>query len=61
MIAIVIILWFIGLCISIISIYSFIGYNGLCQMFPEGRRWWHPLRELGALGIFATIVINHPF
>lgn len=56
-----IILWFVGTCISVAFIFEYIGFSGLTRMFPEGYRWWHFPVQLLTLGVFATLVLLHPF
>jgi hypothetical protein len=53
--------WFIGLIISIISVFQFVGISGIVNMFPEGRRWWMLPTQLLSLVIFAIVVLYHPF
>lgn len=53
--------WFIALILSIFGVFGCIGFRGLVNMFPEGRRWWHFPAQILALTIFAAAVLNHPF
>ena len=53
--------WFILVCISMYSVFVFVGMNGLVNMFPEGRRWWQLPAQLTSLVIFGLICAFHPF
>jgi hypothetical protein len=59
--ALLTILWFLGTCVSVWCVFHFIGFTGLTNMFPEGRRDWHLPAQLATLAVFATFVLNHPF
>ena len=59
--SLLVILWFIGLVISIEVIFHFIGFSGLTRMFPEGWREWHPFAQYGSLAAFAAFVHFPPF
>ena len=61
MTALLTIIWFIGLILSILGVFHFVGMSGLVNMFPEGRRSWMLPAQLLSLAVFAAVVINHPF
>ena len=46
------ILWFLGMSLSIYLVFTFIGFNGLTNMFPEGKRAWHLPAQWAALFFF---------
>ena len=52
--------WFIAFIIAIFFIFRTVGYIGLCNMFPEGFRWYtYPLAYL-SITIFALLIIFNP-
>jgi len=53
--------WFISTLSSIWLIFAFVGMNGITDMFPEGKRWWHLPAQLGTIAFFAVMVLLHPF
>jgi hypothetical protein len=55
------ILWFLGFALSIHLVFMFIGFNGLTNMFPEGKRAWHFPAQLLTLVFFALMVLYNPF
>lgn len=55
------IIWFIFLMITIVAIYNTVGAAGITCMFPEGKRWWHPVVQLISLVLFALVILFHPF
>ena len=55
------ILWFIGFVLSILLVFEFVGFRGLVNMFPEGRRAWHLPLQLLTLVFFAAMVLYNPF
>jgi hypothetical protein len=59
--ALLTIVWFLSLLISVDLIFVFVGFSGMTQMFPEGKRWWHFPVQLLTLAIFAAVVLFHPF
>lgn len=61
MIAVYAIGWFLLLAVSILSVFELVGMRSMVNFFPEGRRWWQLPAQLASLGVFAAIVINHPF
>jgi len=61
MTALLTILWFIGLVISVTAIFQPVGLHRLVSMFPEGRRWWIFPAQLASLAAFAALSIFHPF
>lgn len=61
MTALLSILWFVWIVVSIVAIFQFVGFSGLVRMFPEGRRAWHFPVQLLSLLNFAIAVLFHPF
>lgn len=53
--------WFIWLLLSILLVFEFVGINGICNMFPEGRRAWHRPAQFAALALFAAAAICNPW
>lgn len=53
--------WFVGLSVSVLLVFEFVGNAGITRMFPEGRRWWHLPVQLASLTLFAAVVLFHPF
>lgn len=53
--------WAALLLIAVLGIYATWGNAQLVAMFPEGRRWWMPWTRLVSLGVFAAVVLFHPF
>ena len=53
--------WFLLLAASILAVFELVGTRLMVTFFPEGRRWWQLPAQLASLGVFAAIVINHPF
>lgn len=53
--------WFVLFLTSVSFIYETVGIHRMVCFFQEGKRWYQiPLQWL-SLGIFAAVVINHPF
>ena len=55
------ILWFLGFALSIHLVFMFVGFSGLTNMFPEGKRVWHLPAQLLTLVFFAAMVLYNPF
>ena len=55
------ILWFVGFVLSMVLVFEFIGFRGLTNMFPEGRRAWHFPVQILTLVFFASMVLYNPF
>lgn len=55
------ILWFVAMLVSIGLIYMTWGNAMLVQMFPEGRKWYDMPSRLASLAVFAAVVHFHPF
>lgn len=55
------IVWFVSLLASVATIALTFGNIEITHMFPEGKRWWHFWSRLGALALFAGVVLIHPF
>ena len=61
MTAVLNIFWFLGFVLSCLTVFHFIGFTGLTNMFPEGKRGWHLPAQLASLAFFATMVLCNPF
>ena len=61
MTAVLNIAWFVGFALSIHLVFMFVGFNGLTNMFPEGKRVWHLPAQLATLIFFAGMVLCNPF
>lgn len=55
------IVWFVALLVSVCLVFAFVGVVQLVNMFPEGRRWWMLPAQIGSLAAFAAVVHFHPF
>lgn len=53
--------WFVGFIVSIVTVFHFVGFSGLTNMFPEGKRDWHFPVQMSALAFFAVMVLCNPF
>ncbi|PRC92620.1 hypothetical protein [Solimicrobium silvestre] len=53
--------WLVWLLVSIWLVFHFIGFGGLCAMFPEGKRAWHLPAQLASLAIFAAAILCNPW
>lgn len=55
------IVWFVCLLISVFLVLEFVGNLHLVSMFREGKKWWMWPGRIVALAIFAAVVHFHPF
>jgi hypothetical protein len=53
--------WAIWLIVAITALYETLGLQGICNMFPEGKRWWHFPAQCVAIGHFAAVAILNPW
>ena len=53
--------WFVWLLLSIALVFQFVGFSGICNMFPEGKRAWHLPAQLAAMTFFAAAAICNPW
>lgn len=56
-----IIVWAIGTMISYFLLSMQLQYKGLCNMFPEGKRWFDPILEFLYLAIFVQFILINPY
>lgn len=59
--ALLVIGWFVWVVFAIALVFAIVGFRGLVQMFPEGRRFWHLPAQLASLAFFAAAVLCHPW
>jgi len=53
--------WFVALVFSIQMVFWLIGFSGLTNMFPKGRRWLLLPAQYAALALFSAVVILNPW
>ncbi|UKS71528.1 hypothetical protein VIK251_00201 [Klebsiella phage vB_KpnM_VIK251] len=61
MTALLAILWFLWLFISVAAVFECVGWRSMVQFFPEGRRRWMLPLQLLTLFNFAVCILQNPF
>lgn len=61
MTALIAIGWAVALLFAVGTLQLTLGDWQLTNMFPEGKRWYHPFGRLLAMALFAAVVLANPF
>lgn len=56
-----ILLWGLGLSVSVFLMIRILGYVGLCTMFPEGFRWYTWPVGILSIVFYTVMVLINPF
>jgi hypothetical protein len=57
----IILAWGIGILYSLWLIFQIIGYVGLCNMFPEGFRWYTYPLAIASIVLYTVLILVNPF
>ena len=56
-----IVLWAIGLLVSLFFTYQTFGWTLMCNYFPEGKRWWMPWAKFVSIASYTALIVFRPF
>lgn len=58
---VLIVLWVIGVGVSLLATYTSFGWTMMTNFFPEGKRWWMPFVKFASIASYTALIVFRPF